>query len=69
MVKGTTGTITGNSGDYEIHIPKYLHEETFKQDYKIELEKQCDETGGRPWKEVPLKFWSSLIFLSLMGRI
>ncbi len=24
---------------------QYLHEETFKRDYKIELEKQCDETG------------------------
>ena len=43
--KGTTGTITGNSGDYEIPYTQYLHEETFKRDYKIELEKQCDETG------------------------
>lgn len=39
------GTITEKSGDYEIPYTQYLHEETFKRDYKIELEKQCDETG------------------------
>lgn len=39
------GTIIEKSGDYEIPYTQYLHEETFKRDYKIELEKQCDETG------------------------
>ncbi|MFR5631455.1 MAG: hypothetical protein ACLUFH_00465 [Monoglobales bacterium] len=42
--KGGGTTITG-SGDYEIPYTQYLHEETFRRDYKIELEKQCDETG------------------------
>lgn len=42
--KGTTTTTTGD-GSYEIPYTQYLHEETFKRDYKIELEKQCDETG------------------------
>lgn len=32
-------------GDYEIPYTQYLHEETFKRDYVIELEKQCSETG------------------------
>lgn len=32
-------------GDYEIPYTQYLHEETFKRDYFIELEKQCSETG------------------------
>lgn len=36
---------TAGDGDYEIPYTQYLHEETFKRDYKIELEKQCDETG------------------------
>ena len=39
------GTTTEKHGDYEIPYSQYLHEETFKRDYKIELEKQCDETG------------------------
>lgn len=39
------GTIIEKEGDYEIPYTQYLHEETFKRDYKIELEKQCDETG------------------------
>ena len=39
------GTTTEKQGDYEIPYTQYLHEETFKRDYKIELEKQCDETG------------------------
>ena len=39
------GTTTEKHGDYEIPYTQYLHEETFKRDYKIELEKQCDETG------------------------
>ncbi len=42
--KGNTHTETGD-GSYEIPYTQYLHEETFKRDYKIELEKQCDETG------------------------
>ena len=33
------------SGDYEIPYTQYRHQETFKRDYQIELEKQCDETG------------------------
>lgn len=39
------GTTTRVEGDYEIPYTQYLHEETFKRDYKIELEKLCDETG------------------------
>ncbi len=42
--KGNTHTETGD-GSYEIPYTQYLHEETFKRDYKIELEKRCDETG------------------------
>lgn len=34
-----------NKGDYEIPYTQYLHEETFKRDYQVELEKQCSETG------------------------
>lgn len=43
--KGGSPTPGSGSGDYEIPYTQYLHEETFKRDYKIELEKQCDETG------------------------
>lgn len=32
-------------GDYEIPYIQYLHEEIFKRDYLIKLEKQCSETG------------------------
>ena len=42
-------------GDYEIPYTQYLHEETFKRDYVIELEKQCSETG-KLWKTPPLKY-------------
>ena len=38
------GSIVKEQGDYEIPYTQYLHEETFKRNYKIELEKQCDET-------------------------
>lgn len=41
---GTKGTPT-DEGDYEIPYTQYLHEETFKRDYRIELKKLCDETG------------------------
>ena len=34
-----------DKGGYEIPYTQYLHEETFNRDYKIELEKLCDETG------------------------
>lgn len=43
--KGGGPNPTPQTGDYEIPYTQYLHEETFKRDYKIELEKQCDETG------------------------
>lgn len=43
--KGGGPSTTPGSGDYEIPYTQYLHEETFKRDYKIELEKRCDETG------------------------
>ena len=39
------GEHTEQQGTYEIPYTQYLHEETFKRDYKIELEKLCDETG------------------------
>ena len=42
--KGDTHTETGD-GSFEISYTQYQHEETFKRDYKIELEKRCDETG------------------------
>ena len=38
-------TTQGGEGDYEIPYTQYLHEETFKRDYLIQLEKQCSETG------------------------
>lgn len=39
------GTTHREEGDYEIPYTQYLHKETFKRDYLIELEKQCSETG------------------------
>lgn len=38
-------TTQRGEGEYEIPYTQYLHEETFKRDYLIKLEKQCSETG------------------------
>ncbi len=63
--KGDTHTETGD-GSYEISYTQYLHEETFKRDYKIELEKRCDETG-KPLQDSTFEILEQFDFSQLDG--
>ena len=63
--KGDTHTETGN-GSFEISYTQYLHEETFKRDYKIELEKRCDETG-KPLQDSTFEILEQFDFSQLDG--
>lgn len=64
--KGGGPSTTPGSGDYEIPYTQYLHEETFKRDYKIELEKQCDETG-KPLEDSTFEVLEQFDFSQLDG--
>ncbi len=60
------GDTTEQHGTYEIPYTQYQHQETFKRDYKIELEKLCDETG-KPLEGATFEILEQFDFSQLEG--